>query len=50
VQAVEAIKEADIIRHSDGCGLGLLHFARPGADVGPLDSADEIVRIAKTGR
>jgi len=50
VQAVEAIKEADIIRHSDGCGVGLLHFARPGADVGPLDSADEIVRLAKTGR
>jgi len=50
VQAVEAIKEADIIRHSDGCGVGLLHFARPGADVGPLDSADEVVRLAKTGR
>ena len=50
IQAVEAIKEADIIRHSDGCGVGLLHFARPGADIGPLDSADEVVRLAKTGR
>jgi uroporphyrinogen III methyltransferase/synthase len=50
VQAVEAIKEADIVRHSDGCGVGLLHHARPGADVGPLDSADEVVRLARTGR
>jgi len=50
VQAVEAIKEADIVRHSEGCGLGLLHHARPGADVGPLDSADEVVRLARTGR
>jgi len=50
VQAVEAIKDADIVRHSDGCGAGLLHYARPGADVGPLDSADEVVRLAKTGR
>ena len=38
VQAVEAIKEADIVRHSEGC------------DVGPLDSADEVVRLARTGR
>jgi uroporphyrinogen III methyltransferase/synthase len=50
VQAVEAIKEADIVRYSDGCGVGLLHHARAGADVGPLDSADEVVRLAKTGR
>jgi len=50
VQAVEAIKEADVVRHSDGCGVGLLHHARPGADVGPLDSADEVVRLARTGR
>jgi len=50
VQAVEAIKEADIIRHSDGCGQGLLHHARPGADVGPLDDADEVVRFARQGR
>jgi uroporphyrinogen III methyltransferase/synthase len=50
VQAVEAIKEADIVRHSDGCGVGLLHLARPGADVGPLESADEVVRLARTGR
>ena len=50
VAAIEAIKEADIVRHSDGCGQGLLHHARPGADVGPLDSADEVVRFARSGR
>ena len=50
MQAVEAIKEADIVRYSDGCGVGLLHHARPGADVGPLESADEVVRLARTGR
>jgi len=50
IQAVEAIKEADVIRHSDGCGTALLHHARPGADVGPLDDADEVVRLARQGR
>ncbi len=50
VQAVEAIREADIIRHSDGCGAGLLHYAAPGADIGPLDSAEEVVRLARQGR
>jgi siroheme synthase len=33
VQAVEAIKDADVIRHSDGCGVGLLHLAGATADV-----------------
>jgi len=50
IQAVEAIKEADIIRHSDGCGAGLLHYAAPGADIAPLDSAEEVVRLARLGR
>jgi uroporphyrinogen III methyltransferase/synthase len=50
VQAVEAIKEADIIRYSDGCGVGLLHLASANADVAPLESADEVVRLARTGR
>ena len=44
VQAVEAIKDADVIRHSDGCGVGLLHLAAATADVGPFQSTDEIVR------
>jgi uroporphyrinogen III methyltransferase/synthase len=50
VQAVESIREADIIRYCDGCGAGLLHVAKVGADVAPLESADEIVQLARTGR
>jgi len=50
VQAVEAIKDADVIRHSDGCGVGLLHLAAAAADVGPLQSVDEVVRLARTGK
>ena len=50
VQAVEAIKDADVIRHSDGCGVGLLHLAAATADIAPLESADEVVRLARTGK
>src|SRR5213593_3049662 len=50
LQAVEAIKEADVIRNCDGCGTGLLHFAQPNADIAPLESVDEIVRFARNGR
>jgi uroporphyrinogen III methyltransferase/synthase len=50
LQAVEAIKDADVIRHSDGCGVGLLHLAPPNADIGPLLSSDELVRLAKAGK
>jgi uroporphyrinogen III methyltransferase/synthase len=50
VQAVEAIKDADVIRHSDGCGVGLLHLASAGADVAPLQSTEEIVRLARAGK
>jgi uroporphyrinogen III methyltransferase / synthase len=50
VQAVEAIKEADIIRCCDGCGAALLHMASAGADIAPLESAEEVVRLARTGR
>jgi uroporphyrinogen III methyltransferase/synthase len=50
LQAVEAIKQADVIRNSEGCGLGLLHHAKPGADVGPLETTDEVVRLARSGR
>ncbi len=49
LQAVEAIKQADVIRNSEGCGLGLLHHAKPGADVGPLETTDEVVRLARSG-
>ncbi|HEY4887889.1 MAG TPA: uroporphyrinogen-III synthase [Candidatus Dormibacteraeota bacterium] len=50
VQAVEAIKDADVIRHSDGCGVGLLHLAAAEADIAPLLSTDEVVRLARTGK
>ena len=50
VQAVEAIKEADIIRCCDGCGAALLHMAPALADIAPFESADEIVRFARAGR
>ncbi|MHB8612158.1 MAG: bifunctional uroporphyrinogen-III C-methyltransferase/uroporphyrinogen-III synthase [Candidatus Dormibacteraceae bacterium] len=50
VQAVEAIKDADVIRHSDGCGVGLLHLAAATADVGALQSTDEVVRLARAGK
>ena len=50
VQAVEAIKEADIVRYSNGCGAGLLHHASPGADIGPLGETEEIVNLARNGR
>jgi uroporphyrinogen III methyltransferase/synthase len=50
VQAVEAIKDADVIRNCDGCGVGLLHLAQAKADVAPLDSVDEVIRLAREGR
>jgi uroporphyrinogen III methyltransferase / synthase len=50
LQAVEAIKDADVIRHSDGCGAGLLHLAAANADVAALQSTEEIVRLARAGK
>jgi uroporphyrinogen III methyltransferase / synthase len=50
VQAIEAIKDADVIRHSDGCGVGLLHLAGATADVAPLQSVEEVVRLARSGK
>jgi uroporphyrinogen III methyltransferase / synthase len=50
VQAIEAIKDADVIRHSDGCGAGLLHLAAANADVAALQSTEEIVRLARAGK
>jgi uroporphyrinogen III methyltransferase/synthase len=50
VQAIEAIKDADVIRHSDGCGVGLLHLAAAAADVAPLQSVEEVVRLARAGK
>jgi uroporphyrinogen III methyltransferase/synthase len=50
VQAVEAIREADIIRCCDGCGAALLHLASSRAEIGPLESVEEVIRLARTGR
>jgi uroporphyrinogen III methyltransferase / synthase len=50
VQAVEAVKEADVIRICDGCGTGLLHLAPANADIAPLESIDEVIRLARNGR
>lgn len=50
VQAVEAIRYADVIRHCDGCGAGLLHLAPDTADIAPLESHDEVIRLARAGR
>src|SRR5947208_16379372 len=48
--AVEAIKRADVIRNTDGCGANLPHFASPVADVRASESVDEVVRPAPDGR
>ena len=50
LQAVEAVKEADVIRNCDGCGTGLLHLAPAHADIAPLESIDEVIRLARNGR
>src|SRR5437867_4315627 len=50
MHAVEAIKRADVIRHTDGCGTNLLHFASPEADVRAFESTDELVQLARGGR
>jgi len=50
VQAVEAIKQSDVIRNCDGCGTGLLHLAPSSADIAPFESADDIIRLARNGR
>jgi uroporphyrinogen III methyltransferase / synthase len=50
LQAVEAIRDAEVIRNCDGCGAGLLHLASSNADIAPLDSIDEVVRLARSGR
>src|SRR5207248_6747592 len=50
LQAVEAIRDADVIRNCDGCGAGLLHLAPGNADIAPLESIDEVVRLARNGR
>ena len=50
MQAAEAIRYADVIRHCDGCGVGLMHFASATADIAPLESHEEVIRLARAGR
>src|SRR5213594_1362217 len=50
MQAVEAIKDADVIRNYDGCGAGLLHLAQSNADVAPLETIDEVIKLARSGK
>src|SRR5438046_2658683 len=49
-QAVEAMKAADAIRNCDGCGTGLLHLAPAHADIAPLESIDEVIKLARNGK
>ena len=50
IQAVEAIREADSVRHREGCARTALSFARPGADVAAWRSEEEILELARSGR
>ena len=47
VKATEAIRSADVIRHPPGVDVAILALARPGAVIGTLKGADEIVQLAK---
>ena len=50
VQAVEAIKQSDVIRNCDGCGTGLLHLAPASADIAPFESTEEVIKLARSGK
>src|SRR5919204_4036236 len=50
LQAIDAIKEADVVRHPEGCEAVLLSFARPGADVQVMRSTQEVLELAADGR
>ena len=47
--AREAVAEASVIRHFEGCAPGVLAAAPPGADVAPYRGADDVLRIAAGG-
>jgi uroporphyrinogen III methyltransferase / synthase len=47
MRAAEAIRSADVIRHPAGVDVAILALARPGAVIGPLKGADEIIQLAK---
>src|SRR5437763_12601195 len=50
LQPDEAIRDADVIRNRGRCASGLLHLAPCNADIAPLESTDEVVRLARNGR
>jgi uroporphyrinogen III methyltransferase/synthase len=50
LEAVDAIREADSIRHPEGCEAVLLSLARPGADVQVMRAKEEVLELAATGR
>lgn len=50
LRAVAAIREADVVRHHDGCDRGILGHARADADIARLQEPEEIIRLAKAGR
>lgn len=49
VQAAEAIRAADCVRHPEGDKVAA-GLARPGADVAAWRSADEVLELAREGR
>jgi len=49
LQAADAIRAADCVRHPEGARAAA-GLARPGADVAPWRSADEILELARSGR
>jgi uroporphyrinogen III methyltransferase / synthase len=47
LKAAECIRGADVLRHPAGVDVAILALARPGAVIGQLKGADEIVQLAK---
>jgi uroporphyrinogen III methyltransferase/synthase len=48
--AAEALREADAVRHHEGCETAILVHARPDADVARFHSAEEVVQLAREQR
>jgi len=46
LKAAESIRAADVIRHPPGVAAAILGHARPGAQIGPYESDDEILHLA----
>src|SRR5438270_7511589 len=50
MQAADAIREADAVRHPEGCEPHLLSLAHPGADVQVMRSKEEVLELVEKGR